>query len=178
MHFPTPTLLLTLCTTLFITTTLAQTTDSNPNKIQCLRFPRTIIGNLTYNPDAITALSTAISDNSLTPQLPSEGIKLRPGYSSRVGWEGSGGFQVCVQNFWFFKTLTVPLKDLADAVAELKNQCCDDGPGLATGVVMGTEGRGGKCQDAKGLVKASDGSSNLKVVSQDFGDRCCGMWGC
>ncbi len=162
----------------FLTASLAQTQQSTEDfNVKCLRFPPTVAGNLAFSPDAITALSQAFSDNAFNPQLPSEGVTLRPGYSSRVGWGGSGGFQVCVQNFWFFKTLTVSLDSLSQAVSAMGSACCEDPTQNGTSSVPGTGGRPGRCQDAKALVKATDGSE-LKLVAQDYGDLCCGMWGC
>lgn len=170
------TLLLSLST--LLTTALAQSQNSTSDyQIKCLRFPPRVAGNKTLSPDAITALSTAFSDNSFNPPLPSNGITLKPGYSSRVGWAGSGGFQVCVQNFWFFKTLTVSLESLSGAVAAMGSVCCDEETREGGGKVPGVGGRRGLCQDAKALVMASDGSE-IKVVAQDYGDDCCGMWGC
>ena len=167
-------LLLSLST--FLTTTLAQTQQPTDDfQVKCLRYPQPAAGNISFNPDAITALSKALEDNTFNPQLPSEGVKLKAGYSSRVGWAGSGGFQICVQNFWFFKTLTVSLDSLSQATAAIGSTCCDDTTGPSK--VPGTGGRPGLCQDGKALVKATDGSE-LKVVGQDYGDNCCGMWGC
>lgn len=143
----------------------------------CLRFPPEVAGNKTLNPTAINALSTALSENSFNPPLPTDGITLRPGYSSRVGWADSGGFQVCVQNFWFFKTLTVSLETLSGAVSAMQSTCCDGETSEGASKVAGTGGRKGLCQDAKALVPAGDGSE-VKVVAQNYGDDCCGMWGC
>lgn len=145
--------------------------------IKCLRFPPRIVGNKTITPDAITALSTALSDNSFNPPLASSGVTLKPGYSSRVAWAGSSGFQVCVRNFWFFKTLTVSLDTLSGAVAAMGSTCCDEETQEGASKVLGVGGRRGLCQDAKALVKASDGSE-VELVAQDYGDQCCGMWGC
>ena len=82
-----------------------------------------------------------------------------------------------MQNFWFFKTLTVSLDSLSKAVAAIGDTCCDDSAQAGGSKNVGSAGRRGKCQDAKALVKATDGSE-LKVVAQDYGDNCCGMWGC
>lgn len=177
MRLPT-TLLLSLSTLLTVVLAQSQSQNSTSDyQINCLRFPTRVVGNNTLPPDAITALSAAFSDNSFNPPLPSNGITLKPGYSSRVGWAGSGGFQVCVQNFWFFKTLTVSLEDLSGAVAAMGSVCCDEETREGASKVPGAGGRSGLCQDAKALVKASDGSE-IKVIAQNYGDHCCGMWGC
>lgn len=164
-------LLFTICTTLlFYSSASAQL--SQTYEVDCLRFPPTITGNQTINPDAISALSKAISDNSLN--LPSGGIVLKPGRSSRIGWTGSGGFQVCLQSYWFFKTITIPLADLSGVVGSIGTTCCDDG---SSAPAPGGLGRLGRCQDASALVAGTDGSK-VRVVTQDYGDNCCGLWGC
>lgn len=172
MLLPT-TLLLSICSTLlFSSSALAQTNQTYG--IDCLRFPPTISGNFTFNPDAISALSQAISDNSLNPPLPSQGVVLKPGRSSRIGWTGSGGFQVCLQSYWFFKTITIPLSDLSGAIAAMGTTCCNDG---TSAPVPGAQGRQGRCQDARAMVPGTDGSL-VRLVTQDYGDNCCGLWGC
>ena len=178
--------LLAACNALLFTRSLAQQPNADATRnttlrtdipLDCLRFPRTIVGTQQYNPDAIQALSGALSDNSFNPPLPSEGITLKGGYSSRVGWAGSGGFQVCVQNFYFFNTVTVKLSEISDAVALMADQCCDSTPGQNKVPGSPDAGRIGLCQDSKATVKAIDGRT-VKVVAQDYGDRCCGLWGC
>jgi len=170
------TVLLSLGT--LLTVSFAQSAQQSDDiQVKCLRFPPLVAGNQTISPDSITALSQALSENSFNPQLPSKGITLKAGYSSRVGWAGSGGFQICVQNFWFFKTLTVDLDTLSQAVAAIEKTCCDDPTQVGRSKIPGPAGRPGMCQDAKAMVKATDGSE-MKVVAQDYGDTCCGMWGC
>lgn len=196
MHLPIS-LLALIATTLCLSplTVLAQNSNQTDFDVKCLKFPAMIAGNQTLNIDAMTALSTALTDNSFDPPLPSEGIKLKPGYSSKVAWEGSGGYQVCVQNWWFFKILTVPLDNIAAAVDALKDTCCSDtdNPDVHRPPTVNDIGRPGKCQDAKGMVEAVDGTK-LKIVArkyhgclcctqadkhtEDYGDNCCGMWGC
>lgn len=175
MRFSTS-LLLSLSTLLVAAVAQTNTTNST-NSILCLSFPRTILprnGNLTIEPESITSLSQALSDNSFNPALPSDGINLSPGRASRVGWGNKDkGFQVCVQNFYFFKTLTVPLKELSEVVTLMKDTCCTAEP-VSDQVLVG---RRGKCQDSKVVMQLDDGSS-VKVVAQDYGDNCCGMFGC
>lgn len=85
---------------------------------------------------------------------------------------------MCLQNFYFFKTVTVPLADVAAAVAEIADSCCEAGRRARVGLAgTGTGGRQGKCQDSKAIIRAPSGE-NIKVVGQDYGDNCCGMWGC
>lgn len=161
------------------TLALAVVDQSNAgnSSVLCLPFPRSILprnGNQTIEPELITSLSQALSDNSFNPALPSDGIKLSPGRASRVGWGNKDqGFQVCVQNFYFFTTLTVPLKQLSDAVALMRDTCCTAEP-VSDQVTIG---RRGKCQDSKVVMKLADGN-DVKVVAQDYGDNCCGMFVC
>lgn len=172
MHFSTS-LLLSLST--LLVAAVAQT-NTTSHGVYCLQFPPAAIprgGNATLAPEAITDLSEALANNSFTPALPTDGIKLSPGQSSKVGFEGNGGFQVCLQNFYFFKTVTVPLKTISEAVAEMKDTCCSAQPQSPQILI----GRRGYCQDSKAFVKSTDGSE-VKVVAQDYGENCCGMWGC
>lgn len=169
MYF-SPSFLLLAITTL-LTPSFAQSTNSS-NDVHCLKFPPTIIGNATFNPAAIDGLSTSIAKNNFNPPLPTGGVKISPGGSTRIGNSADGGYQVCLQNFYFFKTLTVALSDISDVVKEIEQTCCG-----TTDNPANEPGRRGKCQDSKGTVKATDGST-IKVVGQDYGDRCCGMWGC
>lgn len=78
---------------------------------------------------------------------------------------------MCLQNFYLFKSLTVSLEDVSAVVNAIQTTCCGTTPNT------GPTGRQGLCQDAKGSVKATDGST-VKVVGQDYGDRCCGMFLC
>lgn len=162
-----------LSLTTLLTSTLAQTNTSTTDySVNCLKFPPTIIGNATFNPDAITGLSNALAKNTYNPPLPSDGIKLSPGGASRVGYQGAGGYQVCLQNFYLFKSVTVKLEDVSAVVTQIGQKCCGDTPNAP-----GQPGRQGKCQDAKATMQSTDGS-NVKVVGQDYGDRCCGMFMC
>lgn len=171
--------LLALITTTLLSPILAQNSNQTDFEVKCLKFPSLIAGNQTLNGDAMSVLSQALTDNSFTPRLPSAGITLKPGYSSRIGVSEKGGYQVCVQNWWFFKTLTIPLDNIAATVDALKDTCCSDtdNPDVHRPPNVNDMGRPGKCQDAKGLVEDVNGNK-AKVVAQNYGDACCGMWGC
>lgn len=66
------------------------------------------------------------------------------------------------------------LDDMSAAVAQLRTSCCTDTNRVQR---ITDPGRMGLCQDARGVVKATDGSE-VKIVAQGYGERCCGMWGC
>lgn len=174
------TLFFTVCAFFSVASLAVNVSTPWDYQVLCQRFPPAFSGNDTFNPAAITALSKAISDNSYNPKLPLEGVTLRGGYSSRIGWAGSGGFQVCVQNWYFFNTVTVRLEDISKGVAAMGDACCDIDefraqPGRSK--VPGSGGRKGLCQDAKATVQAVDGRT-ATLVAQDYGELCCGMWGC
>lgn len=60
------------------------------------------------------------------------------------------------------------------------NACCDADANSALpgqSKVPGVGGRKGLCQDAKATARANDGRT-VTLVAQDYGDLCCGMWGC
>lgn len=160
--------------TILVTAAVATNTTQD-FQVECSRFPAMIVRNATWDPVAINDLSEALAANSFTPKLPAEGVTLLAGRASPFAFAGNGGYQICVQNHWFFKTLTVSLKDLSQIVAQFATVCCTDANGK--GGPPGVGGRLGRCQDARGLVLATDGSQ-MDVVAQDFGDLCCGLWGC
>lgn len=172
-----PVSILLLVSTLLSVSSAQQQQPVQDAQITCLRFPPSIAGNQTFNPEAITALSEALSNNIFDPPLPGDGITLSPFRATRIGWADSGGYQICIQNFWFFKTLTIPLDTLSQAVSAMGSSCCDDAAQEGISPHQGAFGRPGRCQDAKALVKATDGSE-VRVVAQDYGDRCCGMFTC
>lgn len=92
-----------------------------------------------------------------------------------------------MQNKYFFNTVVVPLQDISDAVAAMGDACCDADTGATQqgppqgqpgqSKVPGVGGRRGLCQDAKATVRADNGRTVI-LVAQDYGELCCGMWGC
>lgn len=162
--------------TLLVATT-AQTAGTNHvENVECLAFPAPILprgGNQTLPLPAVNGLAEALANNSFTPALPTEGIRLKPGQATRVQWGKSpqDGYQVCVQNWYFFKTITVPLDAISETVVQIRDTCCKPE------AIFPGRGRKGDCQDAVSTLKLADGSE-IKIVGQDFDDNCCGQWGC
>lgn len=133
--------------------------------IQCtfIRDPKQV--NITFNPDSITALSGAIRDNTLLPALDPDGVTLSRAQAKQIGWDAAGDgnkYQICLQNNYLFQSTTVPLKDISDAVAQFASTCCPPGQ---------------KCQDGRTILKGS-GGLNVRVLSQQYGAECCGMFLC
>lgn len=166
-----------LCLGAFTAGTFAQQQPVSDFEVKCLRFPPAILGISTFTPEAITGLSNQFANNTFDPPLPSEGVKLSPGTATRVGFSGNGGYQVCLQNPWFFKTQTITLDTISQAVAMIADQCCDESPLVGNSKIPGSGGRQGSCQDSKVLAPAVSGDK-IKVVGQDYGDVCCGLFAC
>lgn len=185
MYFSTS-LLLSLST--LLVATIAQSTNIHVHDVKCHAFPRPIlprIGNTNATQplplEGVTNLALALANNTQTPVLPASGLTLGPAQAKGVRW-GDGvenGYKVCVQNFYFGKTLTVPLDILSDVVTQIKDNCCKPAALFPQIGKAGADpiGREGDCQDSKAMITLGDGSEII-VVGQDFNDNCCGMFGC